>query len=106
TVEPPDRQHDPVPAERPEPAQRVLVVRVDERPVDIEDGRARYDAVASTLPNVRLACCSCRPSANSSTIFEQNAGRSSGLRLVTMPASTTTSWSTRSPPAFRMSVVR
>jgi len=30
-------------------------------------------------------CSGCLPSANSSTIFAQNAGRSSGLRLVTSP---------------------
>jgi len=43
---------------------------------------------------------------NSSTILAQNAGRSSGLRLVTIPLSVTTSWSTHSPPALRMSVWR
>ena len=37
---------------------------------------------------------SCSPSANSSTIFAQNAGRSSGLREDTRPWSTTTSSST------------
>ena len=31
---------------------------------------------------------------------------SSGLRLVIMPLSLTTSWSTQVPPAFRMSVWR
>src|SRR5690606_38383248 len=45
-----------------------------------------------------------RPSANSSTIFRQNAGRSSGLRLDTMPWSVTTSSSTTSAPALRRSV--
>src|SRR5207248_4688982 len=52
------------------------------------------------------ACSSCRPSQNSSTIFSLNAGRSSGFRLVTRPWSTTTSLSTHSPPALRMSVLR
>src|ERR1700759_3036444 len=47
---------------------------------------------------------SCLPSANSSTILSQNAGRSSGLREVTSPWSTTTSSSTQLPPALRMSV--
>ncbi len=44
------------------------------------------------------------PSPNSSSIFALKAGISSGLRLVTMPWSTTTSSSTHSPPALRMSV--
>jgi hypothetical protein len=39
-------------------------------------------------------------------IFAQKAGRSSGLRLETSPASTTTSSSTQFPPALRMSVCR
>ena len=47
-----------------------------------------------------------RPSATSSTSLAQNAGRSSGFRLVTSPPSTTASWSTHSPPALRMSVFR
>ena len=47
---------------------------------------------------------SCSPSANSSTIFAQKAGRSSGLRLDTRPWSVTTSSSTTLPPALRMSV--
>src|SRR5690606_6461591 len=42
----------------------------------------------------------CRPSAISSTSLEQNAGRSSGVRLVTRPWSTTTSRSTQRAPAF------
>src|SRR3954447_20659454 len=49
----------------------------------VDDGL--HDAVA---PTARSAW---RPSANSSTIFAQNAGRSSGLRLDTSPSSTTTS---------------
>src|SRR5919204_3309544 len=64
-----------------------------------------YDAVASawTRPaGVR----SWTPSQNSSTIFLQNAGRSSGLRLETIPSSTTQSSSTHSAPAFRRSVFR
>ena len=40
------------------------------------------------------------PSANSSTIFSLNAGRSLGERLVTSPLSTTTSSSTQLAPAF------
>src|SRR3954464_2483398 len=48
---------------------------------------------------------SCSPSANSSTILSLKAGRSSGLRLVTRPWSTTTSSSTHLPPALRMSVL-
>ncbi|SDS78519.1 hypothetical protein SAMN04515669_1918 [Jiangella sp. DSM 45060] len=47
-----------------------------------------------------------RPSANSSSIFAQNAGRSSGLRLVTRPLSVTTSSSTQVAPALRRSVRR
>src|SRR5215210_1519675 len=53
-----------------------------------------------------FACSACLPSAISSTSFSQNAGRSSGLRLVTNPWSVTTSSSTQVPPALRMSVCR
>src|SRR5215218_6614271 len=45
-----------------------------------------------------------RPSQISSAILSQKAGRSSGLRLVTRPLSTTTSSSTQLPPAFLISV--
>jgi len=64
------------------------------------DGRdvERDQAVAPS------GCTSCAPSANSSTIFAQKAGRSSGLRLVTRPWSVTTSSSTTMPPALAMSV--
>src|SRR5690606_9897677 len=44
-----------------------------------------------------------RPSAISSTSLEQKAGRSSGVRLVTRPWSTTTSRSTQRAPAFSRS---
>ena len=44
------------------------------------------------------------PSRISSIILALNAGMSSGLRLVTSPWSTTTSWSTQLPPALRISV--
>src|SRR6266550_3037473 len=44
------------------------------------------------------------PSANSSIIFLLKAGISSGLREVTSPLSTTTSWSTHCAPALRRSV--
>jgi hypothetical protein len=37
-VNQPHRQHDPVPAEGAVPGERVLVVGVDERPVDVEHG--------------------------------------------------------------------
>ena len=37
-VDAPDRQHDVVLRERAEPRERVLVVGVDERAVDVEDG--------------------------------------------------------------------
>src|SRR3954468_3038916 len=47
---------------------------------------------------------SCLPSANSSTSLPQKAGRSSGLRLVTRPLSTTTSSSPHFAPALRRSV--
>ena len=46
------------------------------------------------------------PSANSSTILAQKAGRSSGLRLETMPESLTHSSSTQFAPALRRSVFR
>src|SRR4051794_35366136 len=52
------------------------------------------------------AASSCLPSANSSTIFALNAGRSSGFRLETRPASTTTSLSTQFAPALARSVCR
>jgi hypothetical protein len=38
TVQTPNREHDVVLPEGPVPAQGVLVIRVDERPVDIENG--------------------------------------------------------------------
>src|SRR5262249_46433555 len=44
------------------------------------------------------------PFVNSSTIFAQNAGKSSGLRLVVIPSWVTTSSSTHSAPALRRSV--
>jgi hypothetical protein len=43
-VKPPERHDDLVAPERAVPAERVVVVRVDERPVDVEDdglGHAR-----------------------------------------------------------------
>jgi hypothetical protein len=79
----------------------VLVVGIDERAVDIEDGGG-YDAVAPACTD--CFCASCLPSANSSTSFALKAGRSSGLRLVTSPLSTTTCSSIQLPPALRMSV--
>src|SRR5262245_54866789 len=45
------------------------------------------------------------PSPISSMILRLKAGRSSGLRLVTRPLSTTTSSSTQRPPALRTSVL-
>src|SRR3954451_17332858 len=87
-VGPPHRQHLAALQERPVPRERVVVVRVDERAVDVED-RGGLAAHAG---------------ANSSTILAQNAGRSSGLREDTRPSSTTTSSSTHVPPALRMSV--
>ena len=81
------------------PGEGVVVVGVDERAVDVEDG-AGQGASALTL----RACASCSPSQNSSTTLAQKAGRSSGLREVTRPSSTTTSSSTQVPPALRMSV--
>ena len=71
-------------AERAEPGDGVVVVRVDQRAVDVED---RGRCPVSARPTLR-ACASCSPSQNSSTIFAQNAGRSSGLREVTRPSST------------------
>src|SRR4051812_34108789 len=68
---------------------------------DSHDG-PRYDAEA---PAPAFSRTSCSPSANSSIILALKAGRSSGLRLVTRPWSTTTSSSTQSPPALRMSVL-
>ena len=43
-VDAPYRQHDPVVPERPVPRDRVLVVGVDERAVDIEDRDRRAHA--------------------------------------------------------------
>ena len=62
-------------------------------PTGTEDARAEEDAFVDG-------------ERNSSTILAQNAGRSSGLRLVTRPWSVTTSSSTQLPPALRMSVWR
>jgi hypothetical protein len=54
---------------------------------------------------IALALAPCRDRyANSRTIVAQNASRSSGLRLEISRSSTTTSSSTHSPPALRMSV--
>jgi hypothetical protein len=64
----------PVLAERAIPRQRVLVASLDERPVDVEERRARYEVAAALF----AACCSCFPSANSSISFLLNAGMSSG----------------------------
>ncbi len=47
----------------------------------------------------------CCPSAISSTIFLQKAGKSRGSLLVTRPLSTTTSWSTHFAPALVRSVL-
>jgi hypothetical protein len=48
SVKPPDREHDVVLPEGAVPTERVLVVGVNQRPVDIENGRrAGYDGVAS-----------------------------------------------------------
>ena len=88
-VDPPERQHLAALSERPVPRDRVVVVRVDERAVDVED-RAAGHGLTPTL----WRCPSCLPSQNSSTILAQNAGRSSGLREETRPSSTTTSSST------------
>src|SRR5436309_490982 len=106
-VDAPDREHDSVLPEGAIPGDRVVVVRVDERAVDVQQDGPRHDyfGVASAW----IAFCadaSCRPSANSSMIFALNAGRSSGLRLETRPWSTTTSSSTHSAPAFRRSVCK
>src|SRR5690606_1784842 len=69
--------------------------------------RRGYAPPPSVVPWAVQACCSAWvPSAISSTTFAQNAGRSSGLRLETSPASTTTSSSTQSAPAFSRSVRR
>jgi hypothetical protein len=65
-VQAPDREHDVVLPESAVPAQRMLVIRIDERPVDVEN-RGRYDCLRS-MP-VFTACRSCRPSANSSISF-------------------------------------
>jgi hypothetical protein len=37
-VNQPDREDDAVPAKRSEPRDRVVVIGVDERPVDVQDG--------------------------------------------------------------------
>src|SRR5205823_2325858 len=99
TVNPPHRHDDVVTAQRPVPRERMLVVRVDERAVEVQQRRVGQDAAC-----VFCACFACFPSAISSIIFLLNAGMSSGLRLVTSPASTTTSSSTQFAPALRRSV--
>src|SRR6185437_10740934 len=98
-VEPPRRQDDPLAAKGAVPRLGVLIVRVDERAVEIEESGStqRADSVFSRWPL-------CTPSRISSTILRLNAGMSSGLRLVTRPWSTTTSSFTQVPPALRMSV--
>jgi hypothetical protein len=95
----PELHREPVRPEGAVPRDRVVVVRVDERAVDVDD-RDGQEASAPTLRD----CASCSPSQNSSTIFAQKAGRSSGLREDTRPSSTTTSSSTQVPSALRMSV--
>jgi site-specific DNA recombinase len=62
-------------------------------PTGAQDARAEEDTFVTGEPN-------------SSTILAQNAGTSSGLRLVTSAWSTTTSSSTQWPAALRMSVRR
>ena len=42
TVDPVQRQRDVEAPERPVPGDRVVVVRVDERAVDVEDGGGRH----------------------------------------------------------------
>src|SRR4051812_31817975 len=99
-VEPPHREDDVEAAKSAVPGERVLVVRVDQRAVEVQQRRLGHyaDAVVfSRWPEWT-------PSQNSSTSFLQNAGRSSGFRDVTSPWSTTTSSSTQLPPALRMSV--
>src|SRR5437763_4895052 len=99
-VEPPHREDDVEAPKRAVPGERVLVVGVDQRAIEVQQRRPGHyaDAVVfSRWPG-------CTPSQNSSTSFSQNAGRSSGFRDVTRPWSTTTSSSTQLPPAFRMSV--
>ena len=49
-VDPPDRERLPQRPERPVPGQGVLVVGVDEGPVDVEDGDARLSSCAA-LPS-------------------------------------------------------
>ena len=68
-VDPPDRKHDPVLAEGAVPRERMLVVRVDQRAVDVEQSRlgGHYELVAPT-----------GVFAKSSSSFSLNVGRSSG----------------------------
>src|SRR5207248_9935109 len=99
-VTPPHRHDDVMSAKRAVPGERVLVVRIDERPVEVEQGRLQEPAL------VFSRCWACFPSTNSSIILSLNAGMSSGFLLVTSPWSTTTCWSTQLPPALRMSVCK
>ena len=97
--DPPHRQDDVVTAKRPIPRERVLIVRIGERSIEIQQGSLTQETAF-----VVLRWPICLPSRISSIIFSLNAGMSSGLRLVTSPWSTTTSSSTQSPPALRISV--
>jgi hypothetical protein len=87
----------------PKGAPSPHAVRTRKRP---RFARGLLDLPANETLYALFACSSCLPSANSSTILAQKAGKSSGLRLVTKPWSVTTSSSTHSPPALRMSVRR
>src|SRR5215217_4466228 len=106
-VDPPHRQGQPVLAEGAVPGDGVVVVGVDQGAVDVQQRdrlRHRRSAQRRSVLARASACSRWTPSANSSTSLALNAGRSSGLRLVTRPRSVWTSSSTQAPPAFSMSV--
>ena len=110
------RRHDEERGACPVGGQRVEDPRCPPRVGSVVKGQGQRRHVTPELPVAAVGdtiggsqagtCCGCLPSANSSTIFEQNAGRSSGLRLETRPSSCATSSSTQLAPALRMSVCR
>lgn len=64
TVDAPDRQHEIVRAKRAIPRERVLVVGVDERPVEIEDAEAQgptKPALAGLIAPGARAAAAARP---------------------------------------------
>lgn len=84
-VEAPERDHDPVLAEGARPAERVVVVRVDECPVDVEDDGARHrrepcPARRGAEPTGRTSPSPGRPARASGPSSGRRSGRGTSCR--------------------------